>query len=662
MTNRKPAANASSPAANPLGFELSGIDRSADPCRDFYTYACGFWLARHPIPPDKSRVSRYDEMIDRNEAWTQAILERAAASGGDQSTLEKKIGDAYASCLDQRTIDLRGLSVLATDFAAIETAVQAGDWTAIFARFAALGVNAPFTVYPDQDIRSPDEMMLQLDVGGMGLRDRDDYLRDDEYTRSLRTAYRFHLRRVFALLGESAEQAQTDADRVIDMETSLARTAPDVLTRRSRLALYHPLTPEDLRQRAPRIDWGLYFQRLGVTSPPRRVNVNSPQFLEAVQALSAQEDPNRWRAYLRWHLVRQFTQVLPASFAAADFDFFLRTARGARELAPRWKRCARLVNDQLGEAVGQLFVKEHCTTESRARVRAIIESVRRALQDDIASAAWMSDATRGEALVKAAAIAVKIGHPDRWRDYSGLTIERGLAYENAQRARSFEVRRQIAMLAAPTDREEWNSLPQQLAGYSTKVLNEISFTAGILQRPFFDPNADPALHYGALGAVAGHELIHLFDDQGRRFDARGAMRDWWTPVDAVQYRELAQCFVDEYGGEIAIDDLHINGQLTLGENLADNGGLRLAFRASGVDNSSGQIDGFTPPQRFFLAWAQIRCENVTDRWMRERTLTDGHSPGRARVNLVVSNMSEFAEAFQCPSKAPMVREHPCVLW
>ena len=661
MANRKSPAVPSSTTPNPLAFELSGIDRSSDPCHDFYAYACASWLASHPIPLDKPRVSRYDEMVDRNEAWTQAILERAAAQSGAQSALEQKVGDAYASCLDQETIDRRGLSVLAADFAAIETAVHARDWTAIFARFAGQGLNAPFTVYADQDVRSPDEMMLQLDVGGMGLRDRDDYLRDDEHTRSLRTAYGSHLRRVFMLLGESEQRAQADADRVIAMETSLARAAPDVLTRRSRLALYHPLTPEDLRQRAPGIDWRRYFDLLAVPSPVRRVNVTS-QFLEAVQALSASEDPSSWRAFLRWHLVRQFTQVLPASFAAADFDFFQSTARGVRQIAPRWKRCARLVNEQLGEAVGQLFVKEHFPAESRTRVRSIIESVREALRQDIASATWMSDATRDEALVKAAAIAVKIGHPDRWRDYSGLIIEPGLAYENAQRARGFEMRRQVAKLAAPTHRDEWDSLPQQLDGYSTKVLNEIAFTAGILQRPFFDPSADTALQYGALGAVAGHELIHLFDDEGRKFDARGAMRDWWTPQDASRYRELSQCFVDEYGREIAVDDLHINGQLTLGENLADNGGLRLAFRASGVDKSSGLIDGFSPPQRFFLAWAQIRCENVTDRWMRERTLTDGHSPGRARVNVVVSNMSQFAEAFNCPSKAPMVRQHPCVLW
>ncbi len=660
--SNKPAASPAAPAPDPLRFDLPGIDRSADPCRDFYAYACGSWLASHPIPADKPRVSRYDEMIDRNEAWTRVLLERAADARRSRSTLEKQVGDDYASCLDQQGIDGRGLSPLDEDFAAIDAAVRQADWTTIFARFAGQNVKAPFTVYADQDIRSPDEMMLQLNAGGLGMYDRDDYLREDEPSRALRTAYRSHLRRLFTLLGESDERAQADAGRVMVMETSLARAAPDVLTRRSRLALYHPMDVEELDKRAPGIDWHRYLQQLGVPSSVRLVNVTAPQFVEAVQGLIAAAEPRSWRAFLRWHLVRRVTEVLPSPFAAADFDFFQKTARGVRQMAPRWKRCQRLVDEQLGEAVGQLFVKEHFPPDARARVQSIIESIRGALGADIAAASWMSDLTRGEALVKLRAITVKIGHPDRWRDYSGLRIDRARAYENAQRARQFEFQRQMAKLGAPTDRAEWDSLPQQLDGYSTKVLNEIAFTAGILQRPFFNPTADPPLQYGALGAVAGHELIHLFDDEGRKFDARGAMREWWTPEDARRYSELAQCFVDEYGREISVGDLRINGRLTLGENLADNGGLRLAYRASAPGNEGDLIDGFTPAQRFFLAWAQIRCENVTEAWMRERTRTDPHSLGRARVNVVVSNMPEFASAFHCPADAPMVRKDPCVLW
>ena len=660
--SNKPASPAAAPAPDPLRFDLSGIDRSADPCRDFYAYACGSWLASHPIPADKPRVSRYDEMIDRNEAWTRQILERAADDRHTRSPVEKQVGDDYASCLDQQTIDGRGLSPLAEDFAAIDAAVRSANWTTIFARFAAQDVNAPFTVYTSADIRSPDEMMLRLDTGGLGLRDRDDYLRDDEHSRALRTAYRSHLRRVFSLLGDSEELAEAEAARVIAMETTLARNTPDRLTRRNRLAQYHPTSIEDLNKRAPGIDWLRYFRELGAPSSLQRVNAAALPFVDAVQAVIAEDDPRGWRAFLRWQLVRRVTQVLPSPFAAADFDFFQKTARGVRQMAPRWKRCQRLVDQHLGEAVGQLFVKEHFPPDSRRRVQSIIESVRGALGADIAAASWMSETTRREAKVKVEAITVKIGHPDRWRDYSGLLIEPAHAYENAQRARKFDVRWQMAKLGAPTDRAEWNSLPQQLDGFSTEELNEIAFTAGILQRPFFDPSADPPLQYGALGAVAGHELIHLFDDQGRKFDARGAMRDWWTPEDARRYGELAQCFVDEYGREISVDDLRINGQLTLGENLADNGGLRLAYRASAPGDGGQLIDGFTPAQRFFLAWAQIRCENVTDAWMRERTRTDPHSLGRARVNVVVSNMPEFASAFQCPADAPMARKDRCVLW
>ncbi|HEX4827931.1 MAG TPA: M13 family metallopeptidase, partial [Xanthobacteraceae bacterium] len=393
------------------------------------------------------------------------------------------VGDDYASCLDQEAIDRRGLSPLAEDFAAIDALVDSANWTTIFARFAGQNVNAPFTVYADQDIRSPDEMMFWLNTGGLGLRDRDDYLRDDEHSRALRTAYRSHLRRVFTLLGESDEAAQADAARVIAMETALARATPDVLTRRSRLAVYHPTSVEDLSKGAPGIDWPRYFRELGAPLTLHRVNVVAPPFVEAVQALIAADDRPGWRAFLKWHLVRRVTEVLPSPFAAADFDFFQKTARGVRQMAPRWKRCKKLVDEHLGEAVGQLFVKEHFPADARGRVRSIIESIRSALGADIAAASWMSESTRREAQVKVDAITVKIGYPDRWRDYSGLLIDRAYAFANAQRARKFDVQRQMAKVGAPTDRAEWDSLPQQLDGYSTKLLNEIAFTAGILQRP-----------------------------------------------------------------------------------------------------------------------------------------------------------------------------------
>ncbi len=647
---------------DPLRFDLSGIDRSADPCLDFYAYACGGWRATHPIPPDKFRISRYNEMIDRNEAWTRELIENASSESRVRTLLERQVGDEYASCLDQAGIDARGQGSQRQDIDGIDRALDAGDWTELFARLHAQDVPAPFSSYALEDIRSPDRMLIQIDVGGMGLRSRDDYFREDEHSKTLRTAYQLYLQRLFALGGESASTAEALASRVLAMETSLARAAPDPLTRRSREALYHPMAIQQLEEHAPSIRWRDYFQKLGAREDTLRVNVTAPAFLTAVESLIHSADRPAWRALLLAHLIGRSIDTLPSQFVSAHFDFYGRTVRGLRELPPRWKRCVRLVNEHLGEAVGQLFVREHFSPQARARVLEVIQAVRRALRERIGESSWMSEPTRREALLKVDAITVKFGHPDRWRDYSGLEIVRGDAYGNGRRARLFEMRRQISKLDRPTDRSEWASLPQELDGYSTKVLNEIAFTAGILQRPFFDPAADAPLQFGGLGAVAGHELIHLFDDQGRKFDAHGALRDWWAPQDARRYAELAQCFVDQYGRDVGLGELHVNGQLTLGENLADNGGLRLAHRALKPDPNGPTIEGFTPLQRFFLAWAQTRCENTTNAALRQQLQSDGHSPGRQRVNVVVSNMTDFASAFGCHASAPMAPEDRCALW
>jgi len=475
-------------------------------------------------------------------------------------------------------------------------------------------------------------------------------------------AYQAYLQRIFTLLGEPLASASANAVRVLAIETELARATPNAVMRRDRERRYHPTSIEDLEKRKSPIRWHEYFERLGVSTDGLVINVVVPAFLDSVQTLLTTKDRSTWRAYLTWHAVRRSTPVLPSAFVTASFEFYEKAARGVRQMTPRWKRCARLINEHLGESVGRMFVREHFSEEARARVLVIVQSVRSALREDIENASWMSPPTRREALIKVDSVTVKIGYPERWRDYSGLIIDRVDAYGNARRARIFEIRRQLSKLGKPTDRSEWDSLPQTLDGFSTKALNEVAFTAGLLQRPFFDPSADDALHFGALGGVAGHELIHLFDDEGRKFDSHGAVRDWWAPGDARRYSELAQCFVDEYGREIAVDDLHVNGQLTLGENLADNGGLRQAYQAARLQPEAPRIDGFTAVQRFFLAWAQIRCENVTDDEMRRRTHSDGHSPGRLRVNVVVSNLTEFASAFGCPATAPMAPANRCTLW
>jgi endothelin-converting enzyme/putative endopeptidase len=633
-----------------------------DPCADFYKYACGGWGAAHPIPAEKARVSRYDEMIDRNVAWTRELLERAADARANRSAVEQQVGDDYASCLNENAIDARGLGPLREELQVIDRALQATNWAEAFAYLQGEDVPAPFELYVAPDFHSPDQVLLQLDLGGLGLRDRDEYLRDDPHSRQLLAAYQAHLQRVFTLLGDSATEAGVNATRVLAIETELARATPTAVMRRDREHQYHPTPISELEKHKSPVRWREYFQRLGVNTNGLVINVAVPEFLDAVQTLIATKDRSAWNAYLTWHTVRRSTPVLPSTFVTASFEFYEKAARGVVQMMPRWKRCARLANEHLGESIGRMFVREHFSEDARARVLAIIQSVRSTLREDIENAPWMSPATRREALIKVDSVAVKVGHPDHWRDYSELAIDRADAYGNDRRARLFEIRRQLSKLGKPTDRSEWGSLPQTLDGFATRSLNQVAFTAGLLQRPFFDPSADAPMHFGALGGVAGHELIHHFDDQGRKFDARGGLRDWWTPVDARRYSELAQCFVDEYSRAVAVDDLHLNGQLTLGENLADNGGLRLAYRAAQLQPDAPKIDGFSAAQRFFLAWAQIRCENVTDAEMRHRTYSDPHSPGRFRVNVVVSNMEEFASAFGCAAKTPMAPAHRCILW
>ncbi|HZP48069.1 MAG TPA: M13 family metallopeptidase [Vicinamibacterales bacterium] len=641
------------------GLELSGIDRSADPCTDFYQFACGGWTANNPIPPDRSRWGRFDELQEHNNEILHRVLENAAtnATGGNQ-----KIGDYYASCMDEAGINAKGVAPLEPLFGRIAAMKGAADLAPVVAELHTYQVNAFFGFGSEADFKDASLEMAIADQGGMGLPERDYYLRDDEKSVALRKQYVEHVGKMLALAGASQDQAAANALTVMALETTLAKGALDVTTRRDPNKIYHKLTPQELQALTPQFQWQTYFQ--GIGAPPiYALNVTEPDFFKALGQVFASTPIDDIKTYLRWQLLHSSATVLPAAFVDENFAFYGKALTGAQELRPRWKRCVQYTDGDLGEALGQAFVKEAFGPEAKADTLKMVHEIEASLSKDIDSLSWMTATTKREAKTKLQAVADKIGYPDKWRDYSALEIKRGDALGNSQRANAFEFHRQLGKIGKPTDKNEWGMTPPTVNAYYNPLQNNINFPAGILQPPFYNVKNDPAVNYGGVGAVVGHELTHGFDDQGRQFDARGNLKDWWTPQDGQAFTERAQCFVDEYGGFTAVDDVKLNGKLTLGENVADNGGLRLAlmsYLASAAKPPS--LDGFTPEQRFFLGFGQIWCESRRPEVSRMLAQVDPHSPGKYRVNGTVSNMPEFAKAFGCKADAPMVRQTQCKVW
>ena len=636
--------------------DLANLDRTISPAVDFDQFANGGWKAANPIPAAYSRWGAFDELAERNRQAVRTILERAAAAKNPDA-IERKVGDFYASAMDEAAIEAAGLKPVEPELARIDAIASVADAQAAIARLHRLRIWAGFQFTSEQDPKNTAMMIAVSRQDGLGLPDRDYYFREDEKSAALREQYVAHIAKMFELAGDTPASAESAAGAVMKLETALARVSKTNVALRDPVANYHKTTVADLAKLAPQFDWPAYFKAISI-EPPAELDVAQPEFVTGFGEALASFAVADWRAYLRWHFLREIAPYGPRAFVDESFRFYDHTLTGAEVLRERWKRAFDAVDDSIGEALGQLYVKEYFPPESKVRMLKLVENLRAALRDRLQTLEWMDEPTRAKALAKLNAFAVKIGYPDKWIDYRPLEVDRGPYVLNVLRAREFNTGRELAKIGQPVDRTFWQMTPPTVNAYYDPTMNEIVFPAGILQPPFFDANADDALNYGGIGAVIGHEMTHGFDDEGRQYAADGSLTDWWSPESAARFQERAEGIVKQFGGYVAIDDLHLNGALTSGENIADLGGLKIAYAAlqkALAGQPRREIDGFTPEQRFFLSWATVWRQNIRPAMLRLRVNTDPHSPAHFRIVGPLSNLEEFAQAFDVPPGAPMRR-------
>jgi endothelin-converting enzyme/putative endopeptidase len=644
-------------------FDVKAIDKAADPCQDFYQYACGNWLTRNPIPADQARWGRFNELEERNKQALRAILEEAAKPDPGRDSVTRQIGDYYAACMDDKGIDARGLAPLMAEIDRIRQLSDKSQLAEEIAHLHRIGVASLFDFSSGQDFKDSTAVVAQLDQRGIGMPDRDYYLKDDPKSVELRQKYLAHVQRMFELAGRNPETAKAYAATVMRMETELAKGSLDNVSRRDPEKIYHPMKKADLVALAPAFQWERYFA--GTRAPDfQAIVLSSPEFFKTIDRQLRDTPVADWKVYLGWHLLHSEAPLLPSAFLQENFEFYGRTLTGATEMRPRWKRCVDFTDNQLGEALGKKYVEKTFGATGKERTLKMVHALEKALGEDIAKLPWMTATTKKEALVKLQAIANKIGYPDNWRDYSSVEIKRDDAIGNGFRADQFEFQRQLNKIGKPVDRLEWSMTPPTVNAYYDPQMNNINFPAGILQPPFFDSAIDDAVNFGGIGMVIGHELTHGFDDEGRQFDPKGNLQDWWTPADAKEFQQRAACVDDQYASFTVAPGVHINGKLTLGENTADNGGVRVALMAlmNTIGKGAKKIDGFTPEQRFFLSFGQVWCSNQREESVRLQVATDPHSPPKFRVNGVVQNMPEFQKAFSCKAGQPMAKANVCRVW
>lgn len=655
------------------GFDLAGMDSSVKACDDFYRFAVGKWRDTHPLPAQYARFGRFEELAERNRETLRAILEEdAGRSGTEPGSTEQKVGDFYAACMNEPAIESEGVSPIAPILHDIDTASDRAGLIAILNRLHREGYAPLFRVSGTNDFKNSKMVIAALGTGSLGLPDRDYYLLDDARFKDTRAQYADHIAKMFVLAGANAESAKADADRIVALETKLAvATLPRVEARKPE-NIYHPTRIAELAAMAPAVDWPSYLRSLGVEQ--EWLTVAQPKYITTANRLLGEVPLADWKAYLRWTVLDAAASTLSSAFVEEDFNFGGRILSGQKEMQERWKRCVRSADTAIGQLVGQEYVRRNFTPEAKAKMNALIDNLIAALREDIPSLNWMGSETKTAALAKLNAFQRKIGYPDKWRDYSALNIGRASYARNAIAARAWGFNYNIARIGKPDDPNEWGFFtpPTVNASYNP-TRNDITFPAGILQPPFYDPNADDAYNYGGIGTVIGHEMTHGFDDQGAKFDADGNLRNWWTPEDLKNFNARTDCIADEYSefnvvpakdGQPAIN---INGKLVTGEAAADLGGATLALRAyqkSLAGKRRATIEGFTPEQRFFLGFAQVWGENMAQQEATRRALTDPHAQGPFRVNGTVQNMPDFHKAFGCKESDRMVRQASkrCAIW
>ena len=640
---------------NVAPIDSANMDKSVKPGVNFYQYANGNWIKKNPVPDEFSRYSAFEILQEKSNADLKGILEEASKDTKAVGN-KKKTGDFYASGMDSVKIEKDGIKPLAEEFALINAIKTKEDLQKEIAHLHTEGINPLFHVFSGQDDKNSDMEIAQISQGGLGLPDRDYYLKKDPRSTEIREGYKKHLIKMFTLLGDDDAKANQNTEDIITIETKLADSSWTRVEMRNPVKTYNMYKLEDLQKKSPEMNWKVYFTNIGVPNPGN-INVRQPSFFENMSRIMKEVSIDKWKTYLRWNLIRNCSSFLSSNFEKESFDFYSKVLSGKTKMQPRWKRVLRAVNSEMGEALGQVYVEKYFPAESKTMMVELVNNLKASLKERIQNLTWMSKETKAAALAKLEAMNVKIGYPDKWRDYSKLSVSRDSYVKNIIASDKFDFEFTMSKVGKPVDRQEWGMTPQTVNAYYSPNMNEIVFPAAILQPPFFNKDADAAVNYGGIGAVIGHEMTHGFDDQGRQFDKKGNLSDWWTNTDADNFTKQTAVLVNQYDNFKILDTLHVNGKLTLGENIADFGGITVSLNAlKSVWKKTGdntKIDGFTPLQRFFLSYAQVWRLTIRDKDQMRKLKEDVHSPGIARTNAVVRNVPEFYTAFDIKPTDPL---------